>query len=291
MAESKPTPVEFLRQLAQYGASISSSSSTSSIPLYVQLYLILQRGIRDSGLESGDRFPSEEAIAAHFEVSRPTANRAVQELIDQGWLVRQRGKGTFVQEAAPTQLSLLNGSLSFSDEVGRQHDHRTRFVRRTVVPASHEDAAALGVEEGQDICYIRRLHSVGTRIIMVCDSKLPAARFPGLEKMAFDDNSLFATLRLRFGCDIRRAERCAEASAILDPEIAELLAVPLFSPAMMLSGLAFDQDAQVVEAMTAHVKEGVLFRNVILAANPVADSVRSEACPRTYAPDSREEAC
>jgi len=288
MIAEKATPAEFLEHVTQYGAGIST---TSSIPLYLQLHLILQRGIRDSALGPGDRFPPEEAIAAHFRVSRPTANRAVQELIDEGWLVRQRGKGTFVQEAAPAQLWLLNNSLSFSDEVGRQRDHRTRFIKRVIVPASREDSTALDLEEGENVCYIRRLHSVGQRIIMVCDSKLPSARFPGLEKVPFVDNSLFSTLRASFGCEIRRAERCAEASAILDPEIADLLAVPLFSPAMMLSGLAYDRQDRLVETMTAYVKEGVLFRNIILAETPDVQPMRQESCPKTHAPTSDEEAC
>ena len=107
MAKRTAEYEQFLETLCTYGCSVTS---TSSIPLYYQLYMILERGIRDRALQSGDRFPPEEAVAEHFSVSRPTANRAIQELIKRGWLIRKRGRGTFVQRAAPTQLSLLSDS-------------------------------------------------------------------------------------------------------------------------------------------------------------------------------------
>ncbi len=276
----------FLHRISSYGFGISA---TSSIPLYYQLYLILQRAIRDHTLESGDRFPAEEAIAAHFSVSRPTANRAVQELIRRGWLSRQRGRGTFVQEMLPTQLSLLNNSLSFSDEIGRRDDHRTEFVTRTLTEATDEDADTLDVEAGEKLCYIRRLHMVGGRIVMVCDSKLSARRFPAIEKTPFVGESLFATLREKYGCPIKKAERCAEAAEILDIEVARLLGVPLFAPILLLTGLAFDDEMRPVEAMTAYVREGVSFKNLISADTAQQAEPRRKACPRTHPPTN--EAC
>lgn len=249
-----------LRDLSIYGFK---PSAASSIPLYYQLYLVLQRAIRDGQVERGERFPSEEAIAEHFRVSRPTANRAVQELIGRGWLVRKRGLGTFVQEAEIAELSLLNRTLSFADEIGALDDHRTRFAYRGLAKATKEDAAVLLVEVGASVVYFRRVHAVGERIIMVCDSRLPAARFPGLESTKFVEGSLFKTLDASYGCPVRLARRSVEAAEVLDAEVAELLEVPQFAPVLLMTGVAFDAEMRPVERMSAHVKEGVVFRNVI----------------------------
>jgi len=238
-------------------------TAASSIPLYYQLYLVLQRAIRDGYMQPGDRFPSEEAIAAHFRVSRPTANRAVEELILRGWLTRRRGLGTFVQEAETAELSLLNGSLSFSDEIGALENHRTRFATRGLVVATREDAAVLPVEEGASLVYFRRVHAVGERVVMVCDSWLPAERFPGLEEAPFVEGSLFRTLETAYGCPIASAERSVEAAEVLDSEVAELLLVPQFAPTLLMTGVAFDAMRNAVERMMAYVKEGVAFRSVI----------------------------
>lgn len=276
-------PATFLDEVAAFGFGISTESS---IPLYYQLYLILKRAIREHALRRGDRFPAEEAIAEHFSVSRPTANRAVQELIDQGWLSRQRGRGTFVVGIVSTQLSLLNNSLSFSDEIGRHSEYRTEFMTRTLIVANSEDAKALQITPGDSLCYFRRLHMIGERIVRVCDSKLPADRFPKLVETAFVRHSLFETLRETFACEVREAERCAEAAEILDVEVAELLGIPLFAPILLLTGLAFDETHCPVEAMSAYVREGVSFKNRIVGREQKPKGTSGEACPKTHAPVS-----
>ena len=286
-----PEPVvecgRFLDAVSSYGSGVSTSSS---IPLYYQLYMILKRGVRDHALEPGTRFPSEEAIASHFRVSRPTANRAIQEMTDRGWLVRRRGRGTFLQQAAPTQLSLLSNNLSFSDDIAKRGEHVTRFVRKASVVASEDDAMALELEAGAPVHYIRRLHMVDERIVMVCDSKLSADRFPGLLEAEFAGNSLFKTLATRYDCPIHRAERCVEAAEILEEDVADLLGIPMFAPILLMTGLAFDAELLPVEAMTAYVREGVMFKNIIASSEPALHPQR-RVCPRTHAPRGEGEAC
>ena len=99
--------------------------------------------------------------------------------------------------------------------------------------------------------------------MMVCDSKLPAARFPRLESVPFVDGSLFKTLERVYGCPVERAERCVEAAQVLDKEVASLLQVPHFAPILLMTGVALDREKRPVECMTAYVKEGVVFQNAI----------------------------
>jgi hypothetical protein len=70
-----------------------------------------------------------------------------------------------------------------------------------------------------------------------------------------------------------------EAAELLDGQVAELLGVELFAPILLLSGLAFADDDGAVEYMTAYVREGVSFKNLIRpGASPKAR--REGACPR-----------
>jgi len=247
-------------------SSYTIDSNVSSLPVYYQLYIILQRAMRDCRLRGGERFPSEETLAAQFGVSRPTASRAVQELIAQGYLARKRGLGTFVEELVPSHLSLLDSSLSFSDELGLREDHSTEFVRRALLKALGSEAAVLGIPEGASIVYLRRLHMIRGRVVMLCDSRLPAERFPGLESRRLFGNSLLKTLERDYGCTVRQAKRCVEATEVLDPEVAGLLRIPRFAPIILMTGLAFDGAFAVVESMTAYVKEGVAFENVVVGS-------------------------
>ncbi len=68
----------------------------SPVPLYHQLAEQLTRAVDDGVLQPGDPFENEVAVAARLQLSRPTVRRAIQELVDQGLVVRRRGLGTKV---------------------------------------------------------------------------------------------------------------------------------------------------------------------------------------------------
>ena len=251
----------------------------SSIPLFYQLYVVLQRSIRELRMDAGDRFPSEAAIARAFSVSRPTASRAVQKLLSQGWLSRKRGRGTFVARSSSTQLALLNTRLSFSEEMAAHGDYSVRIITKQVTAATRADVEALSASASTPIVWLRRVHTVEGNPVMVCDSRLSAERFPGLEKTPLAEGSLYRTLEESYGCRVRRAERCVEAAGLLDGHVSELLGVPLFAPILFLSGLAYTADGDIVQHMIAYVREGVSFKNVIMPDH-VLNPVRDEACPR-----------
>ena len=69
---------------------------SSPVPLYHQLAEQLSASIASGVLQPGDPFENEVAVAERLQLSRPTVRRAIQELVDQGMLVRRRGLGTTV---------------------------------------------------------------------------------------------------------------------------------------------------------------------------------------------------
>jgi GntR family transcriptional regulator len=71
-------------------------SKDSPAPLYHQLYSLLKGMVMDGTLSLGDRMPTEEQLAATFDVSRITAKRAMDELAAEDLVDRRRGKGTHV---------------------------------------------------------------------------------------------------------------------------------------------------------------------------------------------------
>lgn len=68
----------------------------SSTPLYAQLRELLKSQIEDGSFAPGERIPSEDKLNGLYGVSRITIRRALQELADDGYLVKCPGKGTDV---------------------------------------------------------------------------------------------------------------------------------------------------------------------------------------------------
>ena len=72
----------------------------SPVPLYRQLAAELRRRIADEGMT---RLPSWVTLMQEYDVSRPTAERAVRILIDAGEAYVVPGKGTYAgQPPAPS---------------------------------------------------------------------------------------------------------------------------------------------------------------------------------------------
>lgn len=68
----------------------------SHIPLYIQLKQILLERIKQCEWQAGERIPSEASLEETYDLSRITVRQALAALVQDGYLDRQRGRGTFV---------------------------------------------------------------------------------------------------------------------------------------------------------------------------------------------------
>ena len=234
----------------------------SQIPLYHQLARVLQKFIQNDFLRAGDRFPSEEAVGACFNVSRPTVNKAIQELLADGWLNRVRGRGTFVNKDPHIQLSLLNDKLSLVEQFPL-HKFRYRLIRKRIEPPIPRINQILGLKLDEPLLYLRRLRLMDDQPLLVCDSILPAERFSGLGDHPFVNGSLYATLDQEYACPVLRSERSVEASEVVEREVAALLNVPLLSPILLLTGIAFTEGDEPIEYIQSYLREGVSLKSTV----------------------------
>jgi GntR family transcriptional regulator len=80
------------------------SVSPSPIPLYYQIFVVLTQRISEGAYDPGERFPTEDQLAAEFLVSRSTIRQALDEMEDRGLVTRHQGRGTFVSEPHRSRL-------------------------------------------------------------------------------------------------------------------------------------------------------------------------------------------
>ena len=69
----------------------------AAIPLYQQVIDIIKNEINSGAYKAGARIPNEFELAESYKVGRVTVRRAIEELVQQGYLTKRQGKGTFVK--------------------------------------------------------------------------------------------------------------------------------------------------------------------------------------------------
>ena len=91
------------------------------VPLYRQVEQVLEEKIKTGQWETGSQVPTEQELSDIFEVSTITVKRAIIELVNKGYLYRQRGKGTFVSGSLKEQD--INSIISLKTEESGEHPH------------------------------------------------------------------------------------------------------------------------------------------------------------------------
>ena len=126
-------------------------------PRYQQLKDHIIERISAGELRPSDRVPSENELVEAMNVSRMTANRALRELTDEGYVRRVAGRGTFVADlrAASHVLEVHN----IADEIERRgHTHSCDVVRRSLQRARGEVAKSLHIEQGSEVFHLLIVH-------------------------------------------------------------------------------------------------------------------------------------
>jgi GntR family transcriptional regulator len=80
-------------------------------PLYYQLKNILKSRILSKEIKGNGRLPTEAELCIEYNVSRVTVRQALSELMKDGLIYRDRGKGTFVTEGVELKRPELRGSI------------------------------------------------------------------------------------------------------------------------------------------------------------------------------------
>ena len=85
-------------------------SKSAPIQLHYQLANELRNYIQSGSWNIGDLFPTDREIMEKYKVSATTVRRAVKQLVEEGWIERQPGKGTFIKkEPIKEELGKLTG--------------------------------------------------------------------------------------------------------------------------------------------------------------------------------------
>jgi len=138
---------------------LAQGGALARVPLYHRLYSVLKDLILNGTIAHGEQLPTEQKLAATFDVSRITAKRAMDELAAEDLIARFRGKGshvTYQYTPSPVRAPLI-GMLENLVEMGRHSIVRVLSVEEIVPPA--DIRALLDLDENATVHRLVRVRS------------------------------------------------------------------------------------------------------------------------------------
>ena len=95
-----------------------------NVPLYAQLKELILGEIQSGALKAGDMIPTEHELMEQYSISRNVVRQAIGELVEGGYLIRKKAKGTFVSTPRPTWRRSVHWNPSASP-----HSAPVQFLR------------------------------------------------------------------------------------------------------------------------------------------------------------------
>jgi GntR family transcriptional regulator len=218
----------------------------SNVPYYVQLALILKEFIQRKIWSPGDRIPSESELCEKYQVSRTVIRQALQELEQEGWIVRRKGKGTFVAEPKINENLAQKLTGFYQDMVERGLTPTTQVLHNRVISASEKIAGHLQIPPGMKVIDIKRLRFVNEVPIQIVTSYLPYDLVPRLAEVDLTNRSLYEFLENECHLFISWGRRFIEAIAANDEE-ARLLRIEPGAPLVLLDSISYLGDGTPIE--------------------------------------------
>lgn len=220
-------------------------ADAAGLPLYRRIQADIRERIASGALAPGAQLETEQELMARYDVSRATVRQALAGLVADGTVEIRRGLGTFVRPAVIEHR--LGGFYSFSREIerhGRTPGTRVRSLR--IEPADAHVASILGLGPDEPVVALGRTRLADDDPIVTETSYLPAARFPGLEKVDFGRARLYDTLTSRYGVRPTRARETFEP-VLMDADEAHVLGARRGDPALRVERTTYDAEGTVIE--------------------------------------------
>jgi GntR family transcriptional regulator len=231
--------------------------SNNDIPatklVYEQAQQFILEMINGPDYSAGERIPSERELAQRCSISRMTIRKAVDRLVDKGFLIRKGTSGTFIP--SPVIMRPINAQhspYSISDMVkksGGLPGSKLLFFEKQKAHARIAEKLQLNV--GDPIIVIRRLRMMDGIAFCVETAHLPYNFLPGLSADDFiSEPSLYTLLGSRYGIRMGVGQ-CTIGISSATAEESRLLKIAKDDPCLIFRALTKDSEDRPIEYLTS----------------------------------------
>lgn len=145
------------------------------MPRYEQVRWHIQTLLTESKWDESTPLPTEQEFADKYEVSIGTVRKAVEKLVEDGVLIKQQGKGTFLKR--PNFESSLLRFFKFRDK-DACYVTPTGIIKKVMVIEGINDInQKLNIGKNKALIYIERIRIVENEVLLSERIWLPKSRY------------------------------------------------------------------------------------------------------------------
>ncbi len=231
-----------------------------NIPLVYQLGEAIRDKIVRREYIPGEPIPTEDRLQKFYGVSRTTVRLALAKLVNEGYIRRQQGKGTYVN---PRGLVAKCKSKAFSRDIfgvksttqiilSAEMKARTEVLHFGRELPSEDVAEKLGINEKDPVLHFERVRYADDKPLVLERSWIPAAQCPDLKREDIK-GSLYLVLFKKYHHHIAAAHQSLRA--ILASKLdADILGLQIGEPVMLVHGVTYLDDGRAIEAQESHFR-------------------------------------
>lgn len=213
-------------------------------PIYLQLREIIRSKIEDGEYLPGISIPSENDLAATYGINRLTVRNAITALVNEGILKRVQGKGVFVVGTKlERDLETLGG---FTQTMREKHaTPTTKVLVKTVRKAGDKYSIIFGIDQTDDIYYIKRICYADSEPISMEEIYIPKYVIPKLEGIDLTVFSLYEVYDF-YGINMVKAFQTLDLT-MLESNDARMLGINPDLAVMLFECTSYDDSGRVIE--------------------------------------------
>jgi GntR family transcriptional regulator len=224
----------------------------STRPLYLQVKDMLIQRIAVGSWKPGAAIPNEIELSRELGISVGTVRKALDEMESEHLISRRQGRGTFVIDQTSNEQAVRFNNIRDSDGIRIASD--TASCTIAAAPANENEARLLQLRTGEPVFRLRRVRTHNNVPLMVEESTVPQARFPGLSQEG-DVSPSIVVLAHRYGVLLGRAEEKLGVAAAKGGD-ATALKVAEGTPLLTLDCVVYVIDGRPIEWRVARCHLG-----------------------------------
>ena len=207
-------------------------------PLYLQLAGFLRQQITDGRLSYGEPIPTEAEFCQRHEVSRATVRQAIGLLVEEGLVIRKRGRGSVVapRQPMPYAVSELRGFTEMLADQGRSPQTTLLAYDRVLPPEDVSGFLELGY--GGMALFFERLVHDDEGPILLDSGYIPVAVASQITRSTLAERPIYRLLEASLGVPLAGVRQTIGARGASSRE-GELLQVRRRDPLLQVSRLAY----------------------------------------------------